>query len=134
MSIGNSSRGPPEPGRMLEGQGWVENNSKSAEVMGICHLEVELWNSSSPAWVENKEKPSRASLGTLRWVLTLAAGSVVAWGALVTVCSLEVGLAHTHPHPGVLPTGVAFGPTRVAVAVWMGTHKRRHHTRPSVEL
>lgn len=49
----------------MEGQVWVENNSKSTEFMGIYHLKVELWNSSSPAQVENKEKPSRASLGML---------------------------------------------------------------------
>lgn len=48
----------------------------------------------------------------------LAAGSVVARGALVAVCSLEVGFAHTHPHPRVFATGVAFGPTGVAVTVY----------------
>lgn len=72
--IAHVHREPLKLGKMLEGQVWVENNSKSAEVMGIYHLKVELWNSSSPAWVENKEKPSRASLGTLpggysRWQL-----------------------------------------------------------------
>lgn len=98
--------------------------------MGICHLEAELWNSSSPAGVENKERCSRASLGT-HWVLTLAAGSVVAWGTLVTVRSLEVGFTHAHPHPRVLPTGVALRATRVAIAVWGHTTGDTTHSRQS---
>jgi len=56
--------------------------------------------------------------------LTLAAGSVVAWSTLVAVRSLEVGLAHAHPHPGVFATGVAFRPAGVAVAVWSRDKQR----------
>lgn len=55
--------------------------------------------------------------------LTLAAGSVVAWSALVAVCPLEVGFAHAHPHPRVLATGVAFRPTSVAITVCRGTQQ-----------
>lgn len=55
----------------------------------------------------------------------LAAGSVVAWSALVAVCPLEVGFAHAHPHPRVLATGVAFRPTGVAITVYYLS--RREH-------
>lgn len=53
-------------------------------------------------------------------LLTLAAGSIVARGTLVAVCSLEVGFAHAHPHPRVFATGVAFCPTGIAITVWSG--------------
>lgn len=66
--------------------------------------------------------------------LTLAAGSIVAWSALVAVCPLEVGFAHAHPHPRVLPTGVAFRPTGVAITVCRGEHTASNNTALSAEL
>lgn len=94
--------------------------------MGICHLKVGLENSSSPARVEDGERHAppqqggdQGELGAANpESLTLAAGAIVAWGALVTVCSLEVGFADAHPHPRVFATGVAFCATGVAIAVW----------------
>lgn len=55
--------------------------------------------------------------------LTLAEGSIVAWSALVTVCPLEVGFAHTHPHPRVLAARIAFCPTSIAVTVCRGAQQ-----------
>lgn len=53
-----------------------------------------------------------------RTLAGLAAGSIVARGTLVAVCSLEVGFAHAHPHPRVFATGVAFCPTGIAITVY----------------
>lgn len=106
-------------------------------------MEVGLGNSSSPARVEDEERHAppqqggeQGELGAANpESLTLAAGSIVAWGTLVAVRSLEVGFAHAHPHPRVFATGVAFCPTGVAIAVWSGdTQQATPHTAVSQPL
>lgn len=94
-----------------------------AEVLGICHLEVRLENSSLQSeWrVGRSRGVSRGRRGAANpESLTLAEGSIMAWSALVTVCPLEVGFAHAHPYSRVLAAGIAFCPTSIAVAVCRG--------------
>lgn len=113
------SHPPPQAGRMLEGQGWVENTSKSHGNLSLGSGAGEILLPRVSRGLEGHGPPHQGEPGAADpRSLTLAAGSVVAWGALVAVCSLEVGLAHAHPHPRVFATGVAFRPAGVAVTVW----------------
>lgn len=122
---------------MLEGHGWVENTSKSHGNLSLGSEAGEfLLPSASGGQGEARSSPAGRRAGQA-WAanpesLTLAAGSVVAWSALVTVCSLEVGFAHAHPHLRVFATGIAFRSTGVAIAVWSrDTQQATPHTAVS---
>lgn len=111
---------------MLEGQGWVGNTSKSHGNLSLGSGAGEFLLPGARGGRGGEQgEPGAAGPASL----TLAAGSVVAWGAPVAVRSLEVGFAHARPHPRVLATGVAFGPTGVAVAVWSGDTQTSKATR-----